>query len=170
MQDFFCLAAEAAAAAAAAAATQLGRAFAIKSIPSFIHFAVSCKSICPVFFSAHNCHPFMHMFVLCSAHIIFYILFCVLLHTIAFLPCHIFLLFDLHTNSFLECILFVLCSAHKLLSGMILLMLWVCLAKCALFSCVLFFFPSLLVIKINVHLPEIVYLAPLSNLISLCLF
>lgn len=111
MQDFFCLAAEAA--AAAAAATQLGRAFAIKSIPSFIHFAVSCKSICSVFFSAHNCHPFMYMFVLCSAHTIFYILFCVLLHTIAFLPCHIFLLFDLHTNSFLECILFVLCSAHK---------------------------------------------------------
>jgi hypothetical protein len=167
MQDFFCLAAEAA--AAAAAATQLGRAFAIKSIPSFIHFAVSCKSICPVFFSAHNCHPFMHMFVLCSAHIIFYILFCVLLHTIAFLPCHIFLLFDLHTNSFLECILFVLCSAHKLLSRMILLMLGMSGKMCIVYLCA-FFCPSLLVIKINVHLPEIVYLAPLSNLISLCLF
>jgi hypothetical protein len=38
MQDFFCLAAE-----AAAAAIQLGRTFAIESIPSFIHFAVLCK-------------------------------------------------------------------------------------------------------------------------------
>jgi hypothetical protein len=86
MQDFFCLAAE-----AAAAAIQLGRTFAIKSIPSFIHFAVSGKSIL-------FCVLFLHIIAILSCIRLFFvlhtqfflILFCVLLHTIAFLPCHIF--------------------------------------------------------------------------------
>ncbi len=92
MQDFFCLAAE-----AAAEAIQLGRTFAIKSIPSFIHFAVSCKSICSVFFSAHNCHPFMHMFVLCSAHtIFFYLVLCSAAHNWLPLTPHLFVLWSAH--------------------------------------------------------------------------
>jgi hypothetical protein len=67
MQDFFCLAAE-----AAAAAIQLGRTFAIKSIPSFysLWFRASLFVLCS--FSAHNCHSFMHTVVLCSAHTIFF--------------------------------------------------------------------------------------------------